>query len=244
MANESTPAKKPATAKSAVKAAPAKAKPAAAKAKAPAKKPAPAKPVAAKTAPAKPAPVKTPDTPNSAAKPVPAKAAPNSAPKPATRKPSAPRQITGDAPMAAAKKDAAQETFETVTTASNEAIKEGFEKSLSAINDFSAFQKDTVDAVISSATSTSKSIEELNASTLAFAKKSMEDGVAAAKTMAGAKSVQELIEIQADYTKSSLDAYLSEVNKASDLVSAMMKDSFKPINDRMVAAVEAMQSQR
>lgn len=146
--------------------------------------------------------------------------------------------------MAAAKKDAAQETFETVTTASNEAIKEGFEKSLSAINELSAFQKDTVDAVISSATTTSKSIEELNASTLAFAKKSMEDGVAAAKTMAGAKSVQELIEIQADYTKSSLDAYLSEVNKASDLVSAMMKDSFKPINDRMVAAVEAMQSQR
>jgi len=146
--------------------------------------------------------------------------------------------------MAAAKKDAAQETFETVTTASNEAIKEGLEKSLSAMNDLSAFQKDTVDAVISSATSTSKSIEELNASTLAFAKKSMEDGVAAAKTMAGAKSVQELIEIQADYTKSSLDAYLSEVNKASDLVSSMMKDSFKPINDRMVAAVEAVQSQR
>lgn len=146
--------------------------------------------------------------------------------------------------MAAAKKDAAQETFETVTTASNEAIKEGFEKSLSAINDFSAFQKDTVDAVIASATSTSKSIEELNASSLAFAKKSMEDGVAAAKTLAGAKSVQELIEIHADYTKSSLDAYLSEVNKASDLVSSMMKDSFKPLNDRMVAAVEAMQSQR
>ncbi len=146
--------------------------------------------------------------------------------------------------MAAAKKDAAQETFETMTTASNEALKEGFEKSMTALNDFSAFQKDTVDAVISSATTASKSVEELSASTVAFAKKSMEDGVAAAKTMAGAKSVQELIEIQADYTKSSLDAYLSEVNKHSDLVSSMMKDSFKPINDRMVAAVEAMQSQR
>jgi phasin family protein len=251
MANENTPSKKSAAAKPAAKAAPAKAKPAPAKAKAPAQtapspKPSSEKAAPAKLAVAKPASVKavpeakTPKTTKPAAKPVPAKAAS----KPATRKPSAPRQITGDAPMAAAKKDAAQETFETVTTASNEAIKEGFEKSLSAINDFSAFQKDTVDAVISSATSTSKSIEELNAATLAFAKKSMEDGVAAAKTMAGAKSVQELIEIQADYTKSSLDAYLSEVNKASDLVSAMMKDSFKPINDRMVAAVEAMQSQR
>ena len=146
--------------------------------------------------------------------------------------------------MAAAKKDAAHETFETVTAASNEAIKEGFEKSLSAVNEFSAFQKDTVEAVIASATTASKSIEELNSSAIAFAKKSMEDSVAAAKTMAAAKSVQELIEIQADYTKSSLDAYLSEVNKSSDLISALMKDSFKPLNDRMVAAVEALQSQR
>ena len=146
--------------------------------------------------------------------------------------------------MAAAKKDATQETFETVTAASNEAIKEGLEKSLSAVNEFSAFQKDTVDAVIASATTASKSIEELNSSAIAYAKKSMEDGVAAAKTMAGAKSVQELIEIQADYTKSSLDAYLSEVNKSSDLLSTLMKDSFKPLNDRMVAAVEALQSQR
>ncbi|MEQ8405359.1 MAG: TIGR01841 family phasin [Oceanicaulis sp.] len=146
--------------------------------------------------------------------------------------------------MAAAKKDAAKETFETVTAASNEAMKEGFEKSLNAMTEFSAFQKDTVDAVIATATATSKSLEEMNASALAFAKKSMEDGVAAAKTLAGAKSVQEMIEIHADYTKSTLDAYLSEVNKHSDLMSALMKDGFKPINDRMAAAVETLQSAR
>jgi phasin family protein len=164
--------------------------------------------------------------------------------KPKTCKPSAPRKFPGEKNMAAAKKDAATQTFETVTTASNEAMKEGFEKSLNAINEFSAFQKDSVDAVIASATTATKSMEELNASTVAFAKKSMEDGVAAAKSMAGAKSVQELIELHADYTKSTLDAYLTEVNKSSDLVSAMVKDTFKPINDRVAAAVEAMQSQR
>lgn len=235
MADESKSAKTAAEAKPAPVAAPAKAKASPEKAKAPAAKPAPAK---AKTEAAD-APKAT-KSPKPAAKPAPAKASP----KPATRKPSAPRQIIGDTPMAAAKKDAAQETFETVTAASNEAMKEGFEKSLSAMNEFSAFQKDTVDAVIASATTASKSFEELNTSAVAFAKKSMEDSVAAAKTMAGAKSVQDLIEIQADYTKSSLDAYLSEVNKSSDLIASLMKESFKPINDRMVAAVEAMQSQR
>lgn len=146
--------------------------------------------------------------------------------------------------MAAAKKDAATQTFETVTAASNDAMKDNLEKSLSAINDFSAFQKDSVDAVIASATTATKSIEELNASTMTFAKKSMEDSVAAAKSMAGAKSIQEFIELHSNYTKSTLDAYLAEVNKSSDLMSSMVKDTFKPINDRMSAAVEAMQSQR
>jgi len=160
-----------------------------------------------------------------------------------TRKPSLPRKISGAKAMTTAK-DTAKDTIETMTTASNEAIKDGLEKSLTAVNEFSAFHKDTVDAVIASSTTTAKSIEELNTATLAFAKKSMEDGVAAAKSMAGAKSVQELIEIQSDYTKTSMDAFLAEVNKNSDLVSAMFKDSFKPLNERFSAAVELMQSQR
>lgn len=160
-----------------------------------------------------------------------------------TRKPSPPRKISGAKAMTTAK-DTAKDTIETMTVASNEAIKDGLEKSLNAVNEFSAFHKDTVDAVIASSTTTAKSIEELNTATLAFAKKSMEDSVAAAKSMAGAKSVQELIEIQSDYTKTSLDAFLAEVNKNSDLVSAMFKDSFKPLNERFSAAVELMQSQR
>ena len=215
------------------------------KAKAPAKAPAKASVKASKPAGS----TQSKPTSKSAAPKVspPAKAqspAPAKKAKPVKRKPSAPRKISGETPMAAAKKDTAKETFETVTLVSNEAFKEGFEKSLTAVNDFSAFQKDTVDAVIASATTATKSIEELNASTMAFAKKSMEDGVAAAKSMAGAKSVQDLIELQADYTKSTLDAYLAEVNKNTDLVSAMVKETFKPINERVSAAVEAMQSHR
>lgn len=192
----------------------------------------------AEPAPAPKAPAKAKAT--SAAKPAPVK----TAAKTTARKPSAPRKFSGETPMAAAKKDAATQTFETVTAASNEAVKESFEKSLGAMNEFSAFQKDSVDAVIASATTATKSLEELNTSAMAFAKKSMEDGVAAAKSMSSAKSVQELIELHADYTKSTLDAYLTEVNKSSDLFSSMVKDTFKPINDRMSAAVEVMQSQR
>ena len=143
-----------------------------------------------------------------------------------------------------AAKNTAKDTIETMTTASNEAIKDGFEKSMKAVNDFSAFHKDSVDAVIASSTTAAKSLEELNAANLAYAKKSMEDSVAAAKSMAGAKSVQEVLEIQSDYAKSSLDAMMAEMNKNSDLMSNLVKDTFKPINDRFSAALELMQSQR
>ncbi len=153
--------------------------------------------------------------------------------------PAPPRKHSGDKTMSTAK-----QTLETMTAASNEAIKDGFEKSMNAMNDLSAFQKDTVDAVIASSTTAAKSLEGLNAATLAFARKSMEDGVAVAKSMAAAKSVQELIEIQSSYTKASLDALLAEVNKNSDLMSVMLKDSVKPLNERFSAAVELMQSQR
>jgi phasin family protein len=161
-----------------------------------------------------------------------------------SRAPSPPRKITGVAAMAAAKKDPAKEAIETVTAASHDAIKDGFEKSVNALNDFTAFQKDTVDAMIASATTTAKSVEEINTAAVAYAKKSMEDSVAAAKTMAGAKSVQELLEVQADYAKSSMDAYLAEVNRQSELMSGLMKQAFKPLNDRAAAAAELMQSQR
>ena len=134
------------------------------------------------------------------------------------RKPSPPRKYSGDKSMTATK-NTAKDTIETMTTASNEALKDGFEKSMNAVNEFSAFHKDSVDAVIASSTT-------------------------AAKSMAGAKSVQELIEIQSDYTKSSMDALLAEMNKSSDLMSSLFKDSFKPINERFSAALELMQSQR
>ena len=191
------------------------------------------------------APAAKPETRSEA---VPAKKAVPAAKKPAPRKPSAPRKYTGapkgDTIMATVKKDLTKETFETFTAASNDAVKEGIEKSMAAVNDLSAFHKNSVEAVIASATTASKGFEELNALAAGYAKKSMEDGMVAAKSLASAKSVQEVIEIQSDYTKSSLEAYLAEMNKVSDHVSSMMKDSLKPLNERFAAAVELMQSQR
>ena len=89
-----------------------------------------------------------------------------------------------------------------------------------------------------------KGAEALGAQAMAYSKKAVEDHVAAAKSLSGAKSVQEVIELQTTYAKSALDAYIAEVSKMSDIVSSSVKDAVKPLNERVTAAVERLQAAR
>ena len=96
----------------------------------------------------------------------------------------------------------------------------------------------------SSATAATKGAEALGAHAMAYSKKSLEDGVAAAKTLSTAKSVQEAVEYQTAFAKTYLETYLAEMNKMSEIVAASVKDSMKPINERVTAFVEKVQAVR
>ena len=104
--------------------------------------------------------------------------------------------------------------------------------------------KKNLEAVIASVTASTKGAEALGAQAMAYSKKAVEDHVAAAKSLSGAKSVQEVIELQTTYAKSALDAYIAEVSKMSDIVSSSVKDAVKPLNERVTAAVEKFQAAR
>ncbi|MDD3838183.1 MAG: TIGR01841 family phasin [Phenylobacterium sp.] len=135
-------------------------------------------------------------------------------------------------------------TVEQFTVAGNQAFKDAMEKTLAAINEASAFSRQNVEAVIASATAAAKGAETLGAQTAAFAKTSVENQVAAAKSLAAAKSVQEVIELQTNYARTALETYLAELNRWGETVTASMKDSVQPINERVTAAVEKFQAAR
>lgn len=137
-----------------------------------------------------------------------------------------------------------KKTVEQATAAGNQAFREGVDKSLNALTEMNTLGKKNVEAVVESVTAATRGAEALGAQSLAFSKKSWEDGVNAAQALAGARSVQEVIELQTAFAKSAMEAYLSEVTKMTDTVSASVKDSFKPINERATAIVERVQSAR
>ena len=66
----------------------------------------------------------------------------------------------------------------------------------------------------------------------------------AARSLAGAKSLQEVVELQTNLARSFLETYMSEVGKLSETVSASVKDSMKPLNDRVTDVVERLQAAR
>jgi phasin family protein len=135
-------------------------------------------------------------------------------------------------------------TVDQVTAAGNQAFKDATDKSLAALNDMNAHSKKNVEALIASVTAATKGAEALGAHAMAFTKKAVEDQASAAKALTGARSVQEVVELQTSFAKSAMEAYMAEMNRASEIVSAAVKDSIKPLNERATTFMETIQSKR
>lgn len=140
--------------------------------------------------------------------------------------------------------ETAKKTVEQFTAASNVAFKDGIEKSLAAMNDMNANSKKNLEAVVASATASAKGAETLGAQAMAFSKAMFDAQVAAAKSLSGAKSIQEVVELQTAFAKTSLETYMSEFGKMSETVAASVKESMKPLNERVTATVEKLQAIR
>ena len=144
--------------------------------------------------------------------------------------------------MAATGAETLKTTVDQFTAAGNQAFKDSIEKSLVALGEINTHSKKNVEAVVASVTAATKGAEALGAQAMAYSKKAMEDQVAAAKTLSGAKSVQEVVELQTAFAKSAMEAYIAEMNKASETVAASVKECFQPINERVTALVEKIQA--
>ena len=116
--------------------------------------------------------------------------------------------------MAAA--ETAKSTVDTFTTASSAAFKDGVEKSLAALNEANTVSKKNLEALIASVTAATKGAEALGAQAMAFSKAVFDTNVTAAKSLAGAKSVQEVVELQTAFAKSALETCMAEFGRMSE----------------------------
>jgi phasin family protein len=125
-----------------------------------------------------------------------------------------------------------------------EAFKAGFEKAVAGYDSVVAFGKDTVEAYVKSATVAGKGAETINSEIASYTKGAIEDSIAASKAILGSKSVHEAFELQTGFAKSAFESYVSELTKFNDLFTATAKNSFAPLQGRVQAWVDVVQSAR
>jgi hypothetical protein len=129
-----------------------------------------------------------------------------------------------------------------MTAAPKAAFKSGFEKLQTSSASMAEHSKANLEAMMEAAKINMKSIEDAGSIATAHVKTASEKASAAMKTLASSKSIQEAVEVQADYTRGALDAYFADFNKIADVFLGAMKASSKPISDRFSASYTAMQS--
>jgi len=120
----------------------------------------------------------------------------------------------------------------------HDAFKATIDRSIAAFDSAATNSKLNLEALADSVGAAAEGAQTLTAQAAAYTKKALEDHVAASKRLAGAKSVQEALEIQSGYAKSAMEGYLSELTRWSDCLTASMQRSLKPINDRVAATAQ------
>ena len=129
---------------------------------------------------------------------------------------------------------AATENYEKMFTTAKEKVDEA----VKGYDQFAVFGKENVEAFVAAGNVATKGMESLTAEWLTYGKQSIEDSISATKAMMGAKTLQELIDLQTAFTKSSLDSFVNQGTKVTELTAKVAQDTFAPINGRVNAAVD------
>ena len=150
---------------------------------------------------------------------------------------------------------ASKETLEAVVKAGTQAATKGYEQAVAmtqeqvekaSFNVFSGYDevanlgKDNMDAYVASSAVVARGFESFGKEVLSFTQISMEAGVAVAKSLAAAKTLQEVIDLQNAYSRHSFDSLVAESAKLTDLSIAMANDAMEPLQSRMTVNVEKL----
>ena len=110
------------------------------------------------------------------------------------------------------------------------------------IPQFETFQKaskENVDAALKAFGTTSKGVQAIAVETTDYAKKSFEAGTATLEKLAGVKTFDKALEIQADFIKTSFEGAVAQVTKMGELYAALAKDAYKPFEGIVAKVVPA-----
>lgn len=141
-----------------------------------------------------------------------------------------------------AAQEAAQEAVtrnvEQAVSYTKEQVEKMSKQMITTYDDVAAFTKDNMDALMASSTILARGFEDLSKELSAFTKASLEHNMATAKAMLGAKTLREVVDMQAEFARTSFDTLVAEATKLSEHGVKMTTQAIEPLSARVNAAME------
>jgi len=136
---------------------------------------------------------------------------------------------------------ATDKTMSMFTEASSRA-KGAVEKGQAMVEEMSAFGKGNIEALMESSRIVARGFETIGQDAAAYAKKSMEDATAAARTLATVKSPTEFMKLQGDFIRQSLDALVAETSRNTEAMLKLVGEVAQPISNRVALAADKVKT--
>ena len=96
------------------------------------------------------------------------------------------------------------------------------------------------DAFVQSNSVVARGFEAIGMEVLACAQRSVEENMAQARALIGAKDLQEFVDLQSDFAKRRLERVLAETAKLTELSTKVANEAMEPLQKRVDATVDTV----
>ena len=95
--------------------------------------------------------------------------------------------------------------------------------------EFQRVGKDSFNVSVRSLGEVNKGFQAIAATVTDYSKKAFEDGTRAFEQLVGAKSFEQVLEIQSQYVKKAFDGYIAQSSKLGEMYIDLARSAYKPV---------------
>ena len=128
--------------------------------------------------------------------------------------------------------------MEQITAKSKEAV----ESSMKSIDEMTDMARGNVEAMLASAKTVQSGIEAMVAHISDVTKKSFDEASTIAKSMSGAKTPNEMMQLQTDFAKAQYDSAVAEFSKMTEMMVKLSGEAMEPMQNRIALATDKMKT--
>ncbi|MCR9071431.1 MAG: phasin family protein [Alphaproteobacteria bacterium] len=133
-----------------------------------------------------------------------------------------------------------QKNFEQVVSVAKENMEKAQAAAFKGYDQFATYQQANYEAFTKSFGIFAKGFEDVTKAWFSYTQTSVDSSVDFSKKVMGAKSVNEVVDLQNDFAKSSFDSFVAESTKLSEMTVKTANEAIEPIKARVDETVETI----